>query len=681
VSRTRTRSALATMIVATVVVAACSGDDDSADEATTVPTTEASSTSVPPTTVAETASSTTPSSSTPDTTTPDTTAPAEDVDPFSQTLEWTDCDGIDCAMAIVPIDYDDPSAGTTTISMVRLPAQGDKIGTLFINPGGPGGSGIDFALGQAQLFGEGILESFDIVGFDPRGVGQSDPLICADTAGLDEWLGSDVDADDPESVAAYQDIVEGIGNGCLDTNPELSQHVTTVETAKDIDLLRTLVGDDQLYYYGGSYGSFLGATYAALFPENVGRMVLDGPPDPLLHELQNRLRQAGGFQLAFDDYAADCVETGCPLGDSVDEVEQTVADLFEAALADPLPTDDPERPLTRALAVQGMAAPLYDEEAWSLLTESLDAAVNGGDWSAILRLADINSQRSEDGYPNNISQAQTAINCLDEQLLPEADSEPTEDDFIAASSLFGSYIYGIYAFDCDAWPIEPSVTFPDYAAAGAAPILVVGTTGDPATPIENAYALADELDSGVLLVREGEGHTAYFAFNPCINEIVDAYLVDGTVPDEETTCSESGELVGADADTTATTEPDTDETDGTDGTDDGESALGSEASGTATMTVAGDVVFEGDVAQCTIADPDLQVLVQGETAEMAIGVDDDGSVFVVVTGAYEFVGEGSATFDGAGLDQGNVTVSGTGAQPDDSAPVADFVVDLEVASC
>lgn len=512
-SRRRDRVALTVVVLVIALAAAACGDDgDSAD----------------------------PDEVTVDEATPEATDTGGDFDPYGQTLEWSACDVGECAEATVPIDYDDPSAGTTTIAMVRQPAMGDRAGTLFVNPGGPGESGIDFVVEAGLYFGLPIQESFDIVGFDPRGVGQSDPLVCLDDEELDDYVAADVDPDDPASVDAYGELIAGMADACLATNPELAKHVTTVETAKDLDVLRALVGDDELYYFGGSYGTFLGATYAALFPDRVGRVVLDGAIDPSIALLQNDLRQAGGFQLAFDDYATDCVATGCPLGASVEEIEASVAGVFDAAFADPLPTGDSERPLTRATAMYGVIAQLYAEDSWPQLTDAILAALDG-DGSALLGSSDGYWQRAADGYVTNTAESNKAITCLDAQVAPAPESVPTEDDFIEASSLFGEIYYGLVEIECDTWPIEPSVEFPDYTAPGAAPILVIGSTGDPATPIESAHVLADLLESGVLLIRDGEGHTAYFTFqSSCINDIVDAYLAEGTVPDDGTECADDG---------------------------------------------------------------------------------------------------------------------------------------------
>lgn len=463
-------------------------------------------------------------------------------DPYAQTIAWADCDaegpGSDeCATVTVPIDYSDPAAGTTTIALEKQSATGSKQGTLFINPGGPGGSGVEFLPAFSFLAPGALGNAYDIIGFDPRGVGASDPLGCIDAEGLDELLAASLDAGDPAAVEQVRSLYADMAEGCLETNPQLAQHVTTVETARDLDVLRALVGEEQLDYYGASYGTYLGATYAALFPERVGRMVLDGAADPSLSQAEMRLVQGGGFQLAFEDYVADCLTADCPLGASLEEVEQKVADLLEATATEPLATDDPDRPLTQSFALYGITAPLYSQDQWPVLTEALVAAF-GGDGSQLLAIADLDNQRTAEGYANNLTQVNAAINCLDTPLKPEPATTPTLDDFVAASPLFGRLVAG-FAAQCDAWPIEPTVEAPDYTAAGAAPILVVGTTGDPATPYESAVKLADELESGVLLTREGEGHTAYFSGNVCISDAITGFLVDGTVPEDGTECAAS----------------------------------------------------------------------------------------------------------------------------------------------
>lgn len=621
----------AVVIAAVVTLASCSSDGDSASVVTATPSTDAVDT----------------------TDAVETTAPAGDFDPYAQTLEWTECDAGECAEVTVPIDYDDPSVGTTTIAMNRRAASGDKIGTLFLNPGGPGGSGLQMTGPFVERVSSDVSDAYDVVGFDPRGVGSSDPLGCLDSEQLDTLLSTDIDTDDPASVDAYAQLVEAQGNACLSTNPELAKHVTTVETAKDLDVLRALVGDDQINYYGASYGTFLGTTYAALFPDRVGRLVLDGAKDPSLSGTEEALAQAGGFQLAFGDYAADCVANACELGATVDEIDQQVADLLATAAADPLPTDDTARPLTQILALSGLAEPLYVQDDWPMLTDALTAGF-AGDGTALLTLADLSNGRSLGEYDSNQSQAQTAINCLDNQIAPEPDSTPTQADFVAASALFGSIIYAHAAGVCSGWPIEPTVTAPDYTAAGAAPILVVGTTGDPATPFESAQKLVEVLESGVLLIRDGDGHTAYFSGNNCISNAIDRFLVDGTVPAAGTECADETE--------SATT------------TDEG--VASGEPSGTVSVIAGGETVFEGEIIECSIATSDVSFTAQGEVAILQVTTNDDGTQSVVISGGDDFTGSGTAVVD---TDSGDVTIIGEGSPP--SGSVQDLLVLAVISSC
>lgn len=471
---------------------------------------------------------------------PPVTTPSGSFDPYRQTITWTDCKDAEpgsagCATVIVPIDHADPSLGTTTIALRRRQATGEKRGTLFINPGGPGESGVAFVGGFSTFVPAALKDAYDIIGFDPRGVGASDPLTCTDTAGIDAIQAASLDASDPAAIARLTSLFADLAKGCLTTNPDLARHMTTVETAKDLDILRAVMGEEKLDYYGGSYGTFLGATYAALYPDRVGRMVLDAAMDPSLSDKEIRLVQAGGFQLAFEDYLADCLANSCPLGSSKDEVEQKVTRLLADTATNPLPTGDPKRPLTQSYALFGITAALYAQNQWPALTEGLVAAF-GGDGTILMGLADGINDRGPDGYDDNLTQANAAINCLDAPLKPAPATSPTLEDFRKASPLFGTLVAG-FAEACDDWPIAPTVSAPDYTAHGAPPILVVGTTGDPATPYASAVKLAEVLESGVLLTRDGEGHGAYLSDNTCIVAAVTSYLVEGTVPADGTECA------------------------------------------------------------------------------------------------------------------------------------------------
>ncbi len=460
-----------------------------------------------------------------------------------QTLEWGECEASDldtgmeteCATLQVPVDYDDPSAGETFISLVRIPASGDAQGTLFTNPGGPGESGVEFAPIWAAMLDPQVTENYDVVGFDPRGVGGSDPLECLDTAELDEFIDFDPTPETPEEAEEWAGLLEGMGEGCEQDAGALASHVTTVETARDLDVLRELVGDDQLTYYGASYGTFLGATYAGLFPEKVSRFVLDGAVDPEIPFSEVWLGFVGGFETALASYADDCVASGeCPLGSTRDEVVGAVQDLFEQVDEEPLPTSEPDRPITQGLAFQGITAPLYSQEDWPLLTEAILSA-QAGDGDLLLFAAAAATARGEEGYESNLMMAQTAIDCLDAKVRPEGD-EVDIDEFVEASPTFGEIVGGIATLGCDPWPLGPEVEAPDYSASGAGPIVVVGTTRDPATPFEWAERLADILDSGVLFTRDGDGHTGYMQGNSCLDEAVNEYFVEGVAPDDGITC-------------------------------------------------------------------------------------------------------------------------------------------------
>ena len=434
---------------------------------------------------------------------------------------------------IVPIDYADPSQGTTAIALAKRAATGQKRGTLFVNPGGPGRSGIQYL----EYFPEvpALNAIYDIVGFDPRGVGQSDPLGCLDAAGEDALIAANLDPRHPEDLQQSIVLLREEGEACLRTNPRLARHVTTVETAKDLDVLRAVVGDDSLNYFGASYGTYLGATYAALFPERVGRLVLDGAVDPSLTPEQEALNAAKGFQTAFEAFADDCLAAPpCALGSSRDEIVTKVSDLITGLHAQPLKTDDPERPLTQWLGYLGIIAPLYAESVWPELNRALVLAFDGFG-TALLDLADWLMARTADGYSTNAVDASFAINCLDYPLKPSG-PPPAESEFLEASPVFGQMLYGTALAGCDGWPITPTVPAPDYSTPAAAPILVVGTTRDPATPYANAQKLAELLPTGVLLTRDGDGHTAYGQGNDCIDDAIDAFLIDGTIPADGATC-------------------------------------------------------------------------------------------------------------------------------------------------
>lgn len=469
-----------------------------------------------------------------------TRPPTPALEPFySQTLDWSRCeDDFECATLTVPLDYHHPGGDTIELALLKVPAgdPGARIGSLVVNPGGPGAPGTSYAASASRVFRKTLRDHFDIVGFDPRGVGGSEPVDCLTDEQLDAYLASDPDPDTPDEVDAFAAQVEEFGAGCRQRSGALAAHVSTIEAARDMDVLRAALGESTLTYYGASYGTKLGATYADLFPEKSGRLVLDGAVDPALGSVASARSQARGFETALRAYVTNCVETtdSCFLGSSVDEGLARIRQFLDDVDAAPLPTSS-DRELTEGLAVYGIVLPLYDRDYWYLLSQGLKSAF-GGDGTTLLLLADAYASRGRDGFTDNLIEANYDINCLDtpdartpaqvEALLPSFEQAAPTFGSSSAWSLTGCSGFTARAADK---PRQPR-------AAGAPPIVVVGTTRDPATPYQQAVALARELESGVLVSRDGDGHTGYNSGNECVDEAVEGYLVDGTVPEDGLSC-------------------------------------------------------------------------------------------------------------------------------------------------
>jgi pimeloyl-ACP methyl ester carboxylesterase len=462
---------------------------------------------------------------------------------YSQQLDWSDCgDGDECATLTVPLDYDDPSGETIGIHVLRRPAddQDDKVGSLLVNPGGPGVPGSTEAANASAYFRDPLMRYFDIVGFDPRGTGQSSPVDCLSDAELDAYLAEDPEPDTAQEEREYVRTARDLGRGCERLSGDLASHISTVEAARDMDVLRAALGEEVMTYLGSSYGTQLGATYAELFPDRVGRFVLDGAVDPTLGNRDEALTQAGGFETALRSYVQNCVDTSdsCYLGGSVDEGMQRIRDFLDQVAAQPLATDG-DRQLTQGLAVYGIVTPLYDRSLWIVLSQALRAAFDG-DGSVLLRLADLYASRSPDGtYADNSMEAFPAISCLDDPTgVRPARVQAELPEFEKVSPTFGE-IFAWGLIGCRDWPPAADAS-PGEAlvidAAGAAPIVVIGTTRDPATPMAWAEALAHELDSGVLVRRDGDGHTGYNSGNSCVDGAVESYLIEGDVPADGLSC-------------------------------------------------------------------------------------------------------------------------------------------------
>ncbi|WP_146364220.1 alpha/beta hydrolase [Arthrobacter yangruifuii] len=457
---------------------------------------------------------------------------------YGQEVTWTECNGdFRCATITVPMDYADPDAGTVELAAILAESDKDAEGTILINPGGPGGSGYDHVSKYLEnVTSDRLRENFNILGFDPRGVGRSTPVRCLDDAEMDEARAEYFDPGTPEGLAASRISAKEFADACAAETGELLGFVDTASAARDLDILRAVVGDEKLNYLGFSYGTYLGATYAELFPEKTGRLVLDGALDPASTNEEVTLGQAAAFEKAIRAYVEDCVTgSNCPLEGSADEGVETLQALLASVEASPMTAAD-GRVVTVSTFVSGFIVPLYDDRNWPVLSQALKPALEG-DPTLMLRLADLSADRAQDGtYQSNSTEAFNAVNCLDYPMVSD-DAQMAADarDLQAASPTIGRYLaYG--GITCEAWPYAPVNAPHAIKAAGAADMLVIGTTGDPATPYEWSQALAAELESAVLVTWEGEGHTAYGRGSRCIEDVVDNYFVDGTVPEDNTVC-------------------------------------------------------------------------------------------------------------------------------------------------
>jgi pimeloyl-ACP methyl ester carboxylesterase len=460
---------------------------------------------------------------------------------YAQHLAWHPCDnGFQCARLLVPFDYARPGGPRFSLPVIRLPAtdQARRVGDLVVNPGGPGGSGVQYALAARVEFPSAVRARFDVVGFDPRGVGGSEPAVsCMTGPELDKYLSTDELPDNAAQLAAVVRQGKFYASRCEQNSRALLPYVGTQNAARDLDVLRAALGQSRLTYLGKSYGTYLGAWYAQLFPHRVRALVLDGAVDPDTTALQADAVQAGGFQTAFGSFAAWCrARPGCPLGqNAAGQLEALIVRANSRPLSQQLGTG---QVASGALLLNGVAAALYSKSTWPDLKDALVNAFNG-DGTVLVQLANLLLERNADGTYANLVDANTAISCVDRPWPRSLASwQAAASAAERAAPLFGaSIVWG--NLPCAYWPVAAA---PPAAikAAGAGPILVVGTTRDPATPYRWARALAADLSSGVLLGWNGDGHTAYGEGSSCVDTIVNAYLISLKVPRSGTLCPGSG---------------------------------------------------------------------------------------------------------------------------------------------
>ncbi|QKV92690.1 alpha/beta fold hydrolase [Streptomyces sp. NA02950] len=447
----------------------------------------------------------------------------------------------ECATVKVPLDYGKPDGETIDLAMIRAKAtdKDRRIGSLVFNFGGPGGSGVSSLPSFADDYAK-LRTRYDLVSFDPRGVGESAGVKCLSDKEMDAADAVDGTPDDEDEIKAATADSREFAAACKKKSGRVLPHVDTVSAARDMDLMRQVLGDKKLSYFGISYGTELGGVYAHLFPQHVGRAVLDAVVDPTEDPEQGSYGQAKGFQLALDNYLKDCAKKGfaCPTGGDAEAGNAKIAAFLKKLDKKPLSTES-GRKLTQGGALGGIAAALYDPESWKYLTLGLQEALHLGKGNMLLAMSDSMSGRDEKGRYSNINAANMAINCVDDKQRYTVDEVKAQlPRFRKASPVFGEFLaWGMLG--CTDWPVDGTTDGPDVSAKGSAPVLVVGNTGDPATPYAGARKMARELGPGVGIevTYKGQGHGAYNSGNACMTKTVNSYLLDGKVPSGGTTCS------------------------------------------------------------------------------------------------------------------------------------------------
>jgi len=466
-----------------------------------------------------------------------------------QKLDWSSCyDYFDCAELRVPIDYEDLSVGTFRISVLRAPAKDPdkRLGAIVVNPGGPGGSGVDYAYNADYIFSPDITDVYDVVGFDPRGVAMSEPIFCFTPEELDKNLASDSKPDNEDEITTTLEESEAFAQKCAE-NTEYLEHFTTHETARDMDILRAALGEKKLNYVGKSYGTYLGTLYADIFPANVGRFVLDGAVDPNIPMKEQNLAQAIGFDKALAAFVKDCAtQSDCPFTGTPAEAQATIIATLQAAATSPLPQENPtdgdDRMITESLILIGMASSLYDDvDGWPKLRQAFtESAQNYGD--TFLQLADEYSGRNPDGtFRSNDFDSGAVIDCLDWKDRRTLDQYKADvQEFATKAPIFGPYI-AFSGVHCQFFPQPKTQRAPNsLTTIKTAPIIVIGTIRDPATPYTWSVSLAKIFTGSRLISLDADGHTGHGRGSACVDDAVDAFLLEGTLPSANLSCDLAG---------------------------------------------------------------------------------------------------------------------------------------------
>lgn len=485
---------------------------------------------------------------------PTTKPPATDqsTDPkfakfYDQKLDWAPClSDAECSSYEVPLDWNKPDGKTLRIAVSKVKATGTKKGSLLMNPGGPGSSGVNYVGRYAPyVASQKVRKQFDLIGFDPRGAGRSQPIDCLSDPELDNYMSEDNNPETDEGLEKQRQSAKRFIAGCVEKTGDLLPHVGTPNAARDMDVLRGILGENHMDYLGKSYGTLLGAMYAELFPHRVGRFVLDGAVDPQLTTHTMVIGQAKGMEQALRSFLGWCVKrSSCPYsGDDVEVAVKKVKALLDQLDEKPMPVSSDSRDLTVGLGGTGIVSAMYSTQSWPALEAALNLTKDN-EGQGLLKLADQYSDRQPDGsYGSNLMEAFSAINCTDYPAVDDTQKmRANAEELKKIAPVFGPFV-SYSELLCGNWPNPDRPKLPPMNAEGAAPILVIGTTRDPATPYAWSEAMASQLKSAHLLSFDGDGHTAYMSSSPnrgalqCVNRAVDDYLLGVKIPNKGAKCA------------------------------------------------------------------------------------------------------------------------------------------------
>lgn len=457
---------------------------------------------------------------------------------YTQHLSWHDCTGGQCATMRVPLDYAGPGGRTIAVAVFRAPATGSSAqGSLIVNPGGPGASGVQFAQAIAKFLPSSVRQRFNVVGFDPRGVGGSTPVQCLSDAQLDAYTQGPAAPLNTAQQTAMVTQAQQLAAGCKAKSGAQLTHVSTEDAARDMDVLRAVLGDAKLTYYGASYGTFMGALYAELFPNHVRALVLDSALDPSLSADQQDSQQAVSFEQLLQLFEQWCSSrAGCPLGNSPAAAGQQLDALMARVAANPLPGSGP-RVVGSGPFATALASAMYSPDFGFPRLETALAAAMGGDGSQLLAMADEENGRNADGHYDNLLASNVAINCVDRPhpssvaaIAAQATADAAQAPHFGAANAWSE-------LPCAFWPAPAQISPHRIAAKGTPPLLIVAGREDPATPYQWGVALSHELSNAELLTSTAPGHGAFLSGLNCVDGAVSDYLTNLRLPADGTSCS------------------------------------------------------------------------------------------------------------------------------------------------